>query len=66
MQVQVIHEDEKGARTEFGIYELTHMPPVGEPFPLNTHTYYTTKAYIGPDEQGLYLLVLTGEPKLVD
>jgi hypothetical protein len=66
MQVHVIHENETGAKTDFGIQEMTHMPPVGEPFPIDNHTYYTAKAYFGPDERGRYLLVLEGEPKLVE
>jgi hypothetical protein len=66
MQVQVIHEGANGARTDFGIQELDHMPPVGEPFPVDSHIYYTAKAYFGPDDRGLYLLVLEGRPKLVE
>jgi hypothetical protein len=66
MRVQVIHEDAAGAKTEFGIYELDHMPPVAEPFMVNANTYYTARAYLGPDEEGMYMLILAGEPKLVD
>jgi hypothetical protein len=62
MHVQVIHEDEIGGRTEFGIQELEYMPPVAEPFAVNSQTFYTTKAYFGPDENGVYLLILQGEP----
>jgi hypothetical protein len=66
MHVQVIHENEDGSRTDFGIHELAHMPPVGEPFPVDHQTYYRAKAYFGPDENNLYLLILEGEPKLVE
>jgi hypothetical protein len=61
MQVQIIHHPSDGPRTELGIHELSHMPPVGEPFSIDQQTYYTAKAYFGPDERGLYLLVLEGE-----
>jgi hypothetical protein len=66
MHVQVIHENAAGARTDFGIFNLDHMPPITEPFLVDSQTYYTAKAYFGPDERGMYLLVLEGEPKLVD
>lgn len=66
MQVQVIHEDAAGAKTDFGLYGMDHMPPIGEPFMVDNQTYYRAKAYFGPDESGLYLLILEGEPKLVD
>lgn len=66
MQVQVVHQDATGARTEFGFQELSHMPPIGEPFPVDHQTYYRAKMYFGPDERGLYLLVLDGEPKFVE
>ena len=66
MQVQVIHEDPTGAKTDFGIQQLDHMPPVSEPFAVDTRTYYTTKGYLGPDEKGLYLLILEGEPHLLE
>jgi hypothetical protein len=66
MQVQVIHEGANGAKTDFGVQELDHMPPVGEPFPVDNHVYYTAKAYFGPDDRGLYLLLLEGRPKLVE
>jgi len=66
MQVQVIHEDINGAKTDFGVQELTHMPPIAEPFLVNSRTYYTAKSYLGPDERGVYLLILEGDPKLVD
>ncbi|WP_019140259.1 hypothetical protein [Noviherbaspirillum massiliense] len=65
MQVQVIHEDAAGAKTEFGIKELDHMPPIAEPFMVDNNVYYTAKAYFGPDENGLYMLILEGEPHLV-
>lgn len=65
MRVQVIHEDPNGAKSDIGMYELDHMPPVGEPFLVNSQTCYDSKAYFGPDESGMYLLVLAGEPKLV-
>lgn len=65
MRVQVIHEDQNGAKADIGIYELDHMPPVGEPFMVNSVTCYASKAYFGPDESGMYLLVLEGEPKLL-
>lgn len=66
MHVQVIHEAEDGSRTDFGFQELDHMPPIGEPFPVDNQTYYMAKAYLGPDEQNIYLLILEGEPKLVE
>jgi hypothetical protein len=66
MQVQIIHEDSHGAKTDFGTRELTHMPPVAEPFPVDRNTYYMTKAYFGPNEEGVYLLVLEGPPKLLE
>lgn len=66
MRVQVIHEDPGGARTEFGLFDLDHMPPVGEPFRVNSSTCFASRAYFGPDEAGMYLLVLEGEPKLLD
>lgn len=66
MQVQIIHEPSEGQRTELGIHELSHMPPVGEPFTLDQHVYYTAKAYFGPDEDDRYLLVLGGEARPVN
>jgi hypothetical protein len=66
MRVQVIHEDPIGAKTDIGVFELEHMPPVGSPFMINSNTCYSAKSYIGPDEEGTYLLVLEGEPRLVD
>jgi hypothetical protein len=66
MEVHIIHEDANGARSDLGIASLDHMPPVGEPFTMDHHTYYTAKAYFGPDERGQYLLILDGEPKLTD
>jgi hypothetical protein len=62
MQVNVIHRKPDGSETGFGIRELDHMPPVGEPFPLDETTWYTAKAYFGPNEEGRYLLVLEGDP----
>ncbi|WP_147375829.1 hypothetical protein [Noviherbaspirillum cavernae] len=66
MQVQIIHEDAYGAKTDFGIQELDQMPPVSEPFLVDSRTYYTAKAYLGPDERGMYLLILEGQPRLVE
>lgn len=60
MQVQVIHQA-SGNKTDLGLRELDHMPPIGEPFPIDEHTCYAAKAYFGPDEKGHYLLVLEGE-----
>lgn len=65
MQVQVIHEDRNGAKTDIGVVELDHMPPVGEPFMVDAQTCYAAKGYFGPDEEGGYLLILEGEPRLV-
>jgi hypothetical protein len=65
MHVQIIHQQADGARTDYGIQELDYMPPVGEPFPVDKQVYYRAKAYFGPDENGMYLLVLEGEPKLL-
>lgn len=64
MQVQVIHENANGSKTDLGIRELDHLPPIAMPFPVDRNLYYMTKAYFGPDEKGLYLLVLEGEPRL--
>ena len=66
MQVQIVHEPKNGQKTELGIHELSHMPPVGEPFTLDQQVYYTAKAYYGPDEDDRYLLVLDGEPRPVN
>lgn len=66
MRVQVIHEDNQGAKTDIGVFDLDHMPPVGEPFRVSSSTCYASKAYFGPDEDGTYLLVLGGEPRLLD
>lgn len=66
MRVQVIHEDRNGAKTDIGIFDLEHMPPLGEPFRINSSTCFASKAYFGPDETGMYLLVLEGEPRLLD
>jgi hypothetical protein len=63
MQVQVIHQPANGPKTEMGMHELAHMPPVGEPFSLDQQVYYTAKAYFGPDENDRYLLVLDGDPQ---
>jgi hypothetical protein len=63
MQVQIIHQPANGPKTELGVHELSHMPPVGEPFTLDQEVCYTSKAYFGPDENGRYLLVLDGEPQ---
>lgn len=62
MQVQVIHQEPDGNNTDLGVRELDHMPPIGEPFPIDEQTCYTTKAYFGPDENGAYRLILEGEP----
>lgn len=62
MQVQIMHENAQGQQSNFGIRELSHMPPVGEPFSVDRTTCYTAKAYFGPDEHGTYLLVLVGDP----
>lgn len=65
MRVQVFHEQPNGSRTDFGVYELTHMPPIAEPFPVNSQTFYVAKAYFGPDDTGTYELILEGEPRAV-
>lgn len=62
MQVRIMHEGKDGRRTDLGMRELSHMPPTGEPFPINEKTCYPAKAYFGPDDKGLYLLILEGEP----
>lgn len=64
MQVRVIHQKAGGLRAELGMMELDHMPPVGEPFPVDDLAY-TAQAYFGPDDQGNYLLVVEGEPQPV-
>lgn len=63
MQVKIIHELPDGTRQDFGTQALSHMPPVGEPFSPDHKTYYTARAYFGPDDKGEYLLVLEGEPR---
>jgi len=65
MQVQILHHDAQGRKTDFGTQQLTHMPPIGEPFPIDSDTCYVAKAYFGPDHDGLYLLVLEGEPQSI-
>lgn len=62
MQVKITRELPDGSSQDLGTQALSHMPPVGEPFSLDHQTYYTTKAYFGPDDSGHYLLVLEGEP----
>ncbi len=62
MQVRVVHEKADGGRAELGLMELAHMPPLGEPFPVED-VCYTAKAYFGPDDGGKYLLVVEGEPQ---
>jgi hypothetical protein len=62
MKVQVFHENVNGARTDLGVFDLPHMPPISEPFPINSQTFYLAKAYFGPDEDGTYQLILEGEP----
>lgn len=64
MQVRVIHEKTDGGRAELGLMELDHMPPLGEPFPVED-VAYTAKAYFGPDDNGKYLLVVEGEPRSI-
>lgn len=63
MRVQVIHRKTDGSETRFGTMELDHMPPVGEPFPLDDSTCYEARGYFGPDDDGNYLLILGGEPQ---
>ena len=63
MQVQIIHQPSDGPKTEFGLHELSHMPPLGEPFTVDQQVYYTCKAYFGPDQNDRYLLVLDGDPQ---
>jgi hypothetical protein len=62
MQVKITHQMPDGGSQDFGTQALSHMPPIGEPFSPDHKTYYTTKAYFGPDDSGHYLLVLEGEP----
>ncbi|MGN6390135.1 MAG: hypothetical protein ACTHL1_11540 [Burkholderiaceae bacterium] len=62
MQVQIVHHDSEGNKTDLGMRELSHMPPIAEPFPLDGMVY-VTRAYFGPDAQGIYLLVLEGAPQ---
>ena len=62
MQVRITHQMPDGTSQEFGTQLLSHMPPIGEPFSPDHTTYYTTRAYFGPDDSGQYLLVLEGEP----
>jgi hypothetical protein len=62
MRVQVFHESANGVRTDLGMFELPHMPPIAEPFPVNSQTFYLAKAYFGPDDDGMYQLILEGEP----
>lgn len=62
MHVRVVHHKPDGGRAELGMMDLDHMPPVGEPFPLE-NCCYTAMAYFGPDDDGDYLLVVEGEPQ---
>jgi hypothetical protein len=62
MQVRITHQMPDGTSRELGTQSLSHMPPIGEPFSPDHKTYYTTRAYFGPDDSGQYLLVLEGEP----
>lgn len=62
MHVQLMHQGADGVKTDLGPRELSHMPPIGEPFPIDETTCFAAKAYFGPDEQGNYLLVLEGSP----
>lgn len=62
MHVQIMYQESNGTKTDLGIRELSHMPPVGEPFAVDEQTCYVAKAYFGPDERGTYLLVLEGAP----
>lgn len=62
MQVQLIHQQPDGTGVTLEFRELDHMPPVGEPFAIDQETCYKAKAYFGPDETGVYLLVLEGDP----
>jgi hypothetical protein len=62
MQVRITRQLPDGTSQDFGTQELNHMPPVGEPFSPDQRSYYTAKAYFGPDQSGHYLLVLEGEP----
>lgn len=62
MQVKITYQMPDGTSQDFGTQVLSHMPPIGEPFSPDHKTYYTTKAYFGPDQNGQYLLVLEGEP----
>ncbi|MDB5797394.1 MAG: hypothetical protein JWP36_1296 [Paucimonas sp.] len=61
MQVRVVHDKPEGGRAELGIMDLQHMPPLGEPFPIDDLAY-RAKAYFGPDSEGQYLLVVEGKP----
>ncbi|MBK4733564.1 hypothetical protein [Noviherbaspirillum pedocola] len=61
MQVRISHQQSDGSTRELGTRELDHMPPIGEPFPMDEHTYYICKAFFGPDASGQYLLVLEGD-----
>jgi hypothetical protein len=62
MQVRITHQLPDGTSKDFCTQELDHMPPIGEPFSPDQKSYYTAKAYFGPDHSGHYLLVLEGEP----
>ena len=62
MQVRITRQLPDGGSQDFGTQELSHMPPIGEPFSPDQKTYYAAKAYFGPDHSGHYLLVLEGEP----
>lgn len=62
MQVRITRQLPDGSSQDLGTQELSHMPPIGEPFSPDQKSYYTAKAYFGPDHSGHYLLVLEGEP----
>lgn len=62
MQVRITRQMPDGTSQDCGMQDLDHMPPIGEPFSPDQKSYYTAKAYFGPDHSGHYLLVLEGEP----
>jgi len=62
MQVRITRQMPDGTSQDCGMQDLDHMPPIGEPFSPDQKSYYTAKAYFGPDHSGRYLLVLEGEP----
>jgi hypothetical protein len=63
MEVEVIYRRPDGTRTELGVRKLTHMPPIGEPFAVDSRQYIAA-SYVGPDAEGRYQLFLEDTPDM--